>query len=390
MPNEKLELVMHPEISKWRKDKTVNQALYEDLREKGQLQNLVARRLKNGKVELLAGYQRFLALRALGVKPEDMDIKVQDNVSDKDALLIAMSENVKRKSMSPVEEGRAFRSMKKLKMPIEEIALRRGVSESYVRVRLELLDLPRKIQDLMENGEIPMSYAKPIIRLEKVGERAQLVLAQEIKEAQGKYYGGIRSVEGANEFVEKALAKVKLMKELSAKYGPCPQCGSAQILQDWNKDKLQCQKCKHSWHRKTKEPWKYYELKQEAEELGLKVEIGEGKAKITPADVTEVMGRIREEREKAKEKPPKTLRSNHTVMELLAPFIKPENLNLFRVDGERIEIRLIQDSRLHMTVRRHNYKTGEKSQIRPRGAWNEDRETCTERVQKFLASLEVE
>jgi len=96
--------------------------------------------------------------------------------------------------------------------------------------------------------------------------------------------------EEADEFVEKALAKVKLMKELSAKYGPCPQCGSAQILQDWNKDKLQCQKCKHSWHRKTKEPWKYYELKQEAEELGLKVEIGEGKAKITPADITEVMG----------------------------------------------------------------------------------------------------
>lgn len=82
MPNEKFELVMHPEISKWRKDKTVNQALYEDLREKGQLQNLVARRLKNGKVELLAGYQRFVALRALGVKPEDMDIKVKENVSD--------------------------------------------------------------------------------------------------------------------------------------------------------------------------------------------------------------------------------------------------------------------------------------------------------------------
>jgi mRNA-degrading endonuclease RelE of RelBE toxin-antitoxin system len=80
----------------------------------------------------------------------------------------------------------------------------------------------------------------------------------------------------------------------------------------------------------------------------------------------------------------------YTVSELLAPFIKPENLNLFRVDGEKIEIRLIQDSRLHMTVRRHNYKTGEKSQIRPRGAWEEDRETCTKRVMKFLASLEVE
>ncbi|RKX44263.1 MAG: hypothetical protein DRP27_06890, partial [Thermotogae bacterium] len=262
MPKEKFELVIHPEISKWRREKLVNEALFKDIREKGQLQNLIARRLPDGSVELLAGYRRYLALKALGKKAEDMDIKILENVSDKDALLIALSENTKRKDMSPVEEGRAFRSMKKLKMTVEEIALRRGVSESYVRNRLELLELPRKIQELMENGEIPMSYAKPIIRLESIGERAQLELVQEIKRGQEDYYGGIRSVEEANDVVEKTLAQVRQMKELAAKYGPCPQCGSTQIGQDWEKNKVKCHRCKHAWHKETKDPWEFHELKQ--------------------------------------------------------------------------------------------------------------------------------
>ena len=384
---EKFELVMHPEISKWRKEQLVNQELFEDLREKGQLQNLVARCLPDGKVQLLAGYRRYIALKALGKKPEDMDIKILENVSDKEAVLMALSENRKRMSLSPIEEGRAFRTLRKLRMPIDEIALRNKVSESYVRNRLELLELPDKIVEKIENREIPMSYAKSINRLKNVGEKAQLEMAKLIMDGQASYYQGIRSVESAEEFVEKTLAKVKYMEELGAKYGPCPQCGSTQIRETWEKNKLVCERCKFEWHKKTKEPWQYYELKEKAKKLGLTLDIGEGKAKLKPADVTEIMKQIKVETEKPL---PKTLRSTHTIEKLLAPFIKPENLNLFRIDGERIEIRLIQDSRLHMTVRRHNYKTGEKSQIRPRGAWNEDTQECTRRVQKFLESLELE
>ena len=380
---------MHPEISKWRKESTAGGELYDDLKEKGQLQNLIARRLPDGKVQLLAGYQRYINLKALGVKPEDMDIKILENISDKEALLTAWSENAKRTNLSPVEEGRAFRSMRKLKMPIEEIAFRNKRSESYVRNRLELLELPKKIQVMMENKEIPMSYAKPINRLTSVGEEAQLHLAADIKKGQDSYYGGIQSVEAAEEHVEKTLAKVKFVKELVAKYGPCPECGSANIEQDWVEDRLMCKRCSFSWHKETKEPWKYYELKQQAKELGLEIDIGEGKARLKPGDVKKIMEEIQQKTE-AQEPIKKTLRSTHTIDKLLAPFIKPENLNLFRVDGERIEIRLIQDSRLHMTVRRHNYKTGEKSQIRPRGAWGEDKREVTERVQKFVDSLELE
>lgn len=385
---EKVEVVLHPEISQWRKIRG-HEALGKDLEKTGQLQNIIFRRLADGKLQLLAGYSRYHELSKRGVPFEKWDMKILEKVSEKDALFIAMSENRFRRKFSPIEEGRMFRSMQKIKMLIEEIAARYRCSESYVRNRLDLLDLPFPIQERMEKREIPMSYARSILRLEKVGKEAQLSLAKEIVEGQKKYYGGIRSVEEAEEYVEKTLARVDFVKKLVAKYGPCPSCGSTNIEQNWNEDRLMCKRCGHSWHRKTKEPWQYYELKKTAKKLGLKLDIGEGKAKLKPADVTEIMKTIKEEVEK--EKPPaKTLRSTYTISKLLAPFIRPENLHLFRLDGDKIEVRLIQDSRLHFTARRHNYKTGEKSQIRPRGAWNEDYRETAKRVEKFLKSLELD
>ena len=389
MTKEKIELVLNPEISKWRKEQLTNLDLMEDIREKGQLQNLVARRLPSGKVELISGHRRYIALQALGMKPEDMDIKILENVSERDAVLMAIAENTKRQDMSAIEEGRAFRTLMKLKMPLEEVAMRNKVSETYVRTRLELLELPDKIQELMEQGEIEMSYAKPLNRLKGM-KGPQNELVKQILKGKESYYSGIRSVENANEFVEKTFAEVKFIKKLVAKYGPCPECGSKDIHQpSWPEEKLHCRKCDHTWHRDTKDPWEFFELKQDAEKLGLKVEIGDGTAKITQEDIAEVMKRIKEER--AKEKPlPKTMRSTRLLEELLAPFIAPERIYLFRVEGDKVEIKLIGNMEMRFSARRHNYRTGEKTQVRPLSMWGDEKGENPKRVMKFLDTLELQ
>ena len=380
-------MVMHPEISQWR-DFEEDLELREDLKEKGQQQNMVFRKLSDGKLELLAGGRRFRELQALNVPISEMKKTVLENVSERDAVLIAYSENRFRRDLRPVEEARAFRTMnKKLRMLIDEIALRTKRSESYVRTRLELLELPNRILKHIESGEVPMGYGKSLNKLNDVGIEAQIELVKGIKKGREGYYGGIKSVEEADEFVEKTLERVKYAKELVVKYGPCPQCRSKNIEGTWEKNKLRCGKCGFVWHKETRDPWEFYELKRKAEKMGLKLDLEGDTAKLTPGNITEIMKRIKEEQEKP---PPKTLRSTYTVSELLAPFIVPENLHLIRVEGDRIEVKLIHDHRLHFTARRHNYQTGEKSQIRPRGAWNEDTREATERVMKFLESLEPE
>jgi len=163
---EECELVLHPEISQWRSKQTVNVPLMNDMRARGQLQNMTARKLhKVAKIELLAGYQRHMVLRALGVKPQDMDIKILENVSDEEAILIAFSENNTRTDLTTVEEARVYASLKKLKMTHAQIGKKCSKSETYVRDRLHILQLPNNVQKLINDGAVPVSYASIIRKL---------------------------------------------------------------------------------------------------------------------------------------------------------------------------------------------------------------------------------
>lgn len=389
MSKETPEIVLHPEISKWRRTPE-DKNLRRDLKERGQLQNMVFRRLPDGKLELLAGNSRYRELTTLKVPFEKWDMKILENVSDRDALLIAMSENRFRRKLSAVEEGRMFRSMKKQKMHLEEIAVRYRCSETYVRIRLELLKLPREIQDSMEKGTIPMSYGKPLAVLNDLSEYQKLML-EEIKKGQESSYSGIHSVEDCNEFVEKVLATVEYVKKLVETYGPCPKCGSEDINAiGYEATKHHCNKCGYVWHRDTKDPWSFYELKRDAEKLGLTVDIGEGKAKIKQEDVAAVIDRIKKEKEKDK-KIPKTLKSTFKLGQLLAPFVKPAGIYMFRVEGDKIEIKLISDTNMRFSCRRHKYRTGEKTRIKPLTMWdNEQNKGNPARVKRLVETLEFE
>lgn len=383
------EIVLHPEISKWRctpEDKNLRR----DLKERGQLQNMVFRKLPNGKLQLLAGNSRYRELTTLNVPFEKWDMKILENISDRDALLIAMSENRFRRKLSAVEEGRMFRSMKKNKMHLEEIAVRYRCSETYVKTRLELLKLPRKIQDSMEKGTIPMSYGKPLGALNDLPKYRKLML-EEIQKGQESSYSGIHSVEDCNEFVEKVLATVEYLRKLVAEYGPCPKCGSEDInATGYETTKHHCNKCGYVYHRDTKEPWDFYVLKRDAEKLGLTVDIGEGKAKIKQEDVAAVIDRIKKEKEKDK-KIPKTLRSTFKLGQLLAPFVKPAGIYMFRVERDKIEIKLISDTNMRFSCRRHKYKTGEKTRIKPLTMWdNEQNKGNPARVKRLVETLEFE
>lgn len=383
-----MELVMHPEIKDWR-TKRSDKKLRMNLRDRGQLQNLVARKLPNGKDQLLAGYRRFNELTTLGFKPEGMDIKVLENISDEEAILIAYSENNTREDLGIIEEARVFKSFANLKLTHAQIALKTQTSETYVRDRLHLLEMPKEIQKLMEEGKVPVSYAIVIRKLQETGEKWQVALAKKIATTQ---WDRIATIKQAEEFVEKTLAAEKKRKDLVAKYGPCPKCGSANIQTpdfSYEKEKLVCNSCKHAWNRETKDPWKVHELKEDAAKLGLEMSITKnGTAEVTPEEITDMV----EKRTKAIaeiEKPNPAFRSTHTLGEMLAPLIENDNIQSLSVEGETVIVRLIKETQLHFKAIRKTYKTDEKSRIQVTEGWR-DGEKIADRiplVKKFEGSL---
>ena len=382
-------LNLNPEISSWRTEQVVDPALLADLREKGQLQPLVARRMPNGELELIAGGRRFLALKALGKTPEDMDIKILENVSTIDAVLMAISENQIRQDFTAMEEARSFASLRKLRLTVKNIAERVKRSESYVRTRLTLLELPEQIQKLIGEGKIDLSYAVPLMKLKGMKE-AQLRLAKSIM---SKQYGEISSVKEAEDKITSVFEEKKRREELVTKYGACPKCGSKNLGKErWGDiKKLECDDCDYSWNAETKDPWAVYELKQKAKDLGLEINLeGFNKAKLTPKEVADIITE-RQDALKKVDKPNPAFRSMRTVNELLAPLIVDNNVLSMRVDNDKLELKLIQESNLNFAVQGKPYKSGEKSRITVRSGWGDDQDLAHRmpKVKEYEQSLKT-
>ena len=385
---EKVEVVLHPEISKWRDDR-IDPELRKNIQEKGQLQNLVLRKLPDGKLQLISGHRRYKELQALGVPFEKMEKKILENVSDEDALLMAYSENRYRRDLSPLEEARALQSMKKtLKLLPSDIAVKVGRSESYVRERLALLDMPLEIQKLIMADKLPYAYSNPLRKLEGNSEM-QLTLAKQIvkdlsdSERHGYYSDGIKTVKDAEKAVENILAEKKHKEELIAAHGSCPKCNSTNLDEGYQKNHLQCKSCGYNWNSETKDPWELYELKVMAEKMGLKLDLEGDKAKV--------IALLEQESTLKREKGLKpNFRCKVTVDDLLMPLIRRRVVMSFRVDGDHLEVSLIQDTGLYFSARKHDYNTGEKTQVRTGYSYGADEDSVIQKTTNYVESLGTE
>ena len=128
-----------------------------------QLQDIIVRP-KNGKYELIAGFRRWVSAKEL--KWNEIDAKVLD-VDDKEALEIALTENIERKEMDPIEEANAF------KLYIHdrgygsatELAAKIGVSDAYISKRVSLLSLDHDTFDRVKTQKISPSHGEELVGL---------------------------------------------------------------------------------------------------------------------------------------------------------------------------------------------------------------------------------
>ena len=321
------EVTLHPKIINWRDAIVFDPLLYNSL-EKGQIHPIVFRKLGE-KFELLAGSRRYFHQKLRGISWDDLHKDIRENVSDREALLLAASENIFREDFTPWEEARAINDMLLVgKMSVKEVADHLGKSQGYVTSRRALLSLPDKVQKKFEKHNLPIGYAVPVKKITKFPE-AQEDLLDKIVEGTKSRYNGIDKIEEAEEFVTKLLTFIKEKQALLNAYGPCPSCGSKDISESrWGGEgtKLTCDECGHGWHKETKEPWKLYELKQQADEQGFNVEIKAENMVLTPKDVADLMKKQEREEQEAAEEEAKQFaekfRSPVFIEEIVIPLIK--------------------------------------------------------------------
>jgi len=150
--------------------------LVESIRTKGVLQPLIVR-LKNGftdKYEIVGGERRWRASQLAGLKEIPVLIKT---LSDKEALEVALIENLQRQDLNALEEAEGYRRlMDEFANTQEELAQAVGKSRSHVANTLRLLGLPKKVKAFLEEGRLTFGHARALLSAKDPEALAQVVV----------------------------------------------------------------------------------------------------------------------------------------------------------------------------------------------------------------------
>jgi ParB family chromosome partitioning protein len=141
------------------------QELADSIRQHGLLQPIVVRP-KEQEYEVVAGNRRLAACRILKLRKISCHLV---ELTDKEAYEIALVENVHHKTLNPIEEAIAFHKYVKGYGwgGVSELAGRIRRSQEFVTKRIQLLQLPEKIQQEIIRQRITPSVALEMLPLDK-------------------------------------------------------------------------------------------------------------------------------------------------------------------------------------------------------------------------------
>lgn len=132
------------------------------VKEHGVIQPLIVTQ-DGAKFELVAGERRFEASKRAGLLKVPVIIR---EAGEKEKLELAITENVQRHDLNPIEEAKAYQKLvDDFEMSQEEVAMKMGKSRSAVANKIRLLGLPVEIQKAIISGEISEGHAKAILAL---------------------------------------------------------------------------------------------------------------------------------------------------------------------------------------------------------------------------------
>jgi len=151
--------------------------LVESVREKGVLQPLLVRRDPDQEnvYEIIAGERRWRAAQLAGL--HDVPVLVRE-LSDSDALEVALIENIQRQDLTALEEAEGYRRlMDEFAHTQEDLGKVVGKSRSHVANMLRLLALPEKLKEMVQDGRLTAGHARALLTADDPLELAERVVA---------------------------------------------------------------------------------------------------------------------------------------------------------------------------------------------------------------------
>ena len=152
------------------------QQLVESVKAHGVLQPLLVRPLDDGSYEIVAGERRWRAAQQAQLHKLPVVIREMD---DRDALEIALIENLQRQDLNPLEEAEGYkRLMDEFAYKQDDLAGQLGKSRSHIANMMRLLKLPETVANYVRKGDLSAGHARALLTADDIEGLAKTVIKQ--------------------------------------------------------------------------------------------------------------------------------------------------------------------------------------------------------------------
>ena len=152
-------------------------ALADSIRVNGILQPILVRRrgTQPNAYEIVAGERRWRAAQL--AKLHEVPVIIRD-LGDREALELALVENLQRENLSPLEEAEGYRRLlEEFRNTQEALAEHVGKSRSHIANMLRLLSLPDEVKAIIDSGALSAGHARALIGAPNILMLAKRVVA---------------------------------------------------------------------------------------------------------------------------------------------------------------------------------------------------------------------
>ena len=151
-------------------------SLTASIREMGVLQPILVRPAVDDQYEIIAGERRWRAAQRANL--HEVPIVVLD-VTDGEALELAIIENVQRSDLNPLEEASGYQSLaNEFNHSQDDIAKIVGKSRSHIANTLRLLNLPERVKAYINSGKLTAGHARMLVGQPNAEELADQIVNQ--------------------------------------------------------------------------------------------------------------------------------------------------------------------------------------------------------------------
>ena len=149
--------------------------LADSIRQQGIISPIVVRKTLSGRYEIIAWERRFRAAKLVGLSEVPVIVRTVD---DRQALAMALIENIQRENLNPLEEALGIqRLIEECSYTHEQAAEAIGRSRTTTSNLLRLLNLTHEVKAMLLEGTLEMGHARALLPLDAA---EQILVAKEI------------------------------------------------------------------------------------------------------------------------------------------------------------------------------------------------------------------